>query len=906
MTSLEYAQAPVVGLNLPEWFSENSSDCIKVIDLGGNIVHMNTPGLRALEVDSAGSVLGSQWSRLWPEASRSAVLAALREAATGTIACFRAACPTAKGTAKWWDVKVHPVKAADGSVDHFLVVSRDITDLQQAHTELQAEKEIMRLATQAAGLGLWRYTPHLAQFDFQNNLALDIFGLAPSCTTLTAQQTLHEHIHPEDQERLQAALHAACAESGQMRFQGRIRLPDSTVRWMEMFGRVHRPADDSPLYLLGTVADVTDRKTVEENLHNAQVRLAATLDAGEVATWTWDIQANHLSGDRNIAYLFSLPEEVAANTPIETFLKAIHPDDIERVSARIQQAISDRAFYQETYRVLARDGKYHWVTARGRVEYDEMGVPLQLPGVVLDVTLQKEAEEKLHASEERYRALFESIDEGFCIIEILYDADGQPADYRFKESNSAFLIQGGYEATPEKTVLEIFPDLERRWIHLYAEVARTGRPVRTQDQVTALNRWFDIHAVRVGGTGSSLVAVLFSDITERRQNENDLRRLAFSLAETDQRKTEFLATLAHELRNPLAPIRNGLQLLRLAGNDQETVARVREMMERQVTQMVHLVNDLLDIARISSGKVELKKTDVDLKNIVATAIEASLPAIQFRHHDLNVVVPEEPFPLSADPTRIAQVIGNLLSNAAKYTPEGGRIELTLHREGDGAVLQVTDNGIGIPAEAQSTVFDMFAQVKANMNYAHGGLGIGLALVQSLVYMHGGRVAVSSAGSGQGSTFTIRLPLNKTVESTRHVGSESQPETAAPFNTRLRVLIVDDNEDGATSLGALIELGGHEVRLAHTGQQGMEMVEEFRPDIVFLDIGLPDMDGYAVVGKIRQLPYGKKLPVAALTGWGAKVDRIKTTEAGFDHHLVKPAPLPMIEKLLSEFARKKAT
>ncbi|MBK4735857.1 hybrid sensor histidine kinase/response regulator [Noviherbaspirillum pedocola] len=192
------------------------------------------------------------------------------------------------------------------------------------------------------------------------------------------------------------------------------------------------------------------------------------------------------------------------------------------------------------------------------------------------------------------------------------------------------------------------------------------------------------------------------------------------------------------------------------------------------------------------------------------------------------MVPEEPFSLSADLTRIAQAIGNLLNNAAKYTPEGGRIELTLYREGDGAVLQVTDNGIGIPAEAQSTVFDMFAQVKANMNYAHGGLGIGLALVQSLVYMHGGRVAVSSAGSGQGSTFTIRLPLNKTVESTRRVGSESQPETAAPFNTRLRVLIVDDNEDGAISLGALIELGGHEVRLAHTGQQGLAMVKNSGP------------------------------------------------------------------------------
>ncbi|MBK4739085.1 PAS domain-containing protein [Noviherbaspirillum pedocola] len=639
MTSLEHDPASNPSLNLPEWFSENNSDCIKVIDLVGNIVHMNSPGLRALEIDSPKSILGRQWCHTWPEANRSTVLAALQEAATGTISCFRAACPTAKGTVKWWDVKVHPVKAADSSVVHFLVVSRDITDLQQAHTELQAEKEILRLATEAAGLGLWRYTPHLNQFDFQNDLACDIFGLAPSCATLTAQQTLRERLHPDDEERFQAALQVACAGSGQMRFQGRVRRPDGTFRWIELFARVHHPPNDSPLYLIGTVADVTDRTAFKENLQDAQARLAATMDAGAVATWTWDIGKNCVIGDPNIAHLFSLPDSVASEAPIESLLKAIHPDDIERVSARIQQAINDRAFYQESYRVLARDGKYHSVIARGRVKCDETGVPVQLPGVILDVTLQKEAEDRLHASEVRYRALFDSIDEGFCIIEILYDAQEQPVDFLFIESNPAFQNQTGFRAEPNKSMLELFPNLDLRWVTLFANVAVTGKSARVQDYVEPLGRWFDVNAVRVGNAGSNRVAVLFYDISERRQNENDLRRLAFTLAETDQRKSEFLATLAHELRNPLSPIRNGLQLLRLAGDNAETVARVRDMMERQVTHMVHLVNDLLDIARISSGKVELKKVDVDLKTIVATAIEASLPAIQAKHHDLNVVVP---------------------------------------------------------------------------------------------------------------------------------------------------------------------------------------------------------------------------------------------------------------------------
>ncbi|MBK4734985.1 PAS domain-containing hybrid sensor histidine kinase/response regulator [Noviherbaspirillum pedocola] len=893
--------APGPARDLPDWFFEGSSDCIEIIDLQGNIARMNGSGLHAMEVESVEQIRNAPWMGFWPVESQPTVRAALHAALGGKTAHCRAFRPTLKGSPKWWDVNIHPVGDESGKTMHLVAVSRDMTDLHNAELALSEEKERIGLATEAAELGLWRYTPHLHLFTFQNGRARAIFGLAAGSMDRTEEQIVREAIVPEDRDRFQRAIQAACEQGERLTFHGRIRRADGEVRWVDMFGHAHRAEDGSAMYLLGTVLDITDRKSTEQALHDAQLRLAATLNAGEVATWTWDIRKNLVYGDRNIAYLFSLPEEEAHETPLESFMGAIHPDDVDRVSSSILKALQDGTFYQETYRVRARDGKFHWIVARGRVEYDAEGLPMQLPGVVLDVTLQKEIEDKLHASEDRYRALFESIDEGFCIFEILRDAQGEPIDYRFKESNSAFRTQAGYEATPGKTILEIFPDLDRRWIRLYADVAKTGQPVRIQDHVDMLNRWFDIHAVRVGGQGSEHVAVLFTDITNRRETEDDLRRLAFSLAETDQRKTEFLATLAHELRNPLAPIRNGLQLIRLAGNNADTVARVRDMMERQVTHMIHLVNDLLDIARISSGKVELKKREVDLKEIVATAIEANLPSIQNKQHELNVDVPEEAFPLEADATRIAQVLGNLLNNAAKYTPDGGQIDLSMRREGNDAILRVTDSGIGIPVEAQGSIFDMFAQVKDNMGFSHGGLGIGLSLVQSLVQLHGGDVSVSSPGSGQGSSFTVRLPL---LDSRRDSALDARSPTgkAKADGAGLRVLLIDDNVDAAQTLAELIQIGGHEVSLAHTGRQGIDAVEGFKPDIVFLDIGLPDMDGYAVLRKIRQGPIGRTVPVAALTGWGADGDRRKTADAGFDHHLVKPAPLPLIESLLAEVAQ----
>jgi CheY-like chemotaxis protein len=324
-------------------------------------------------------------------------------------------------------------------------------------------------------------------------------------------------------------------------------------------------------------------------------------------------------------------------------------------------------------------------------------------------------------------------------------------------------------------------------------------------------------------------------------------------------------------------------------------------MERQLGQMVHLVDDLLDMARISRGQIELKKERADLGNVVASAVETSLPLIDANRHSLTVHMPDEPLILDIDPTRIAQVISNLLNNAAKYTPAGGRINLTVRPESAEVIIDVTDTGIGISAESLAMVFELFAQVRGSKDRTQGGLGIGLSLVRRLVEMHGGTVSASSPGIGQGSTFTVRLPLSGRGHPP---SSTADRDTACPRDaTRpLRVLVVDDNTDAAETLATLLTTLRHTTRVASNGDQALELVREFRPDVVFLDLGMPGKDGYDVVRVLRQTAGMERVKLVALTGWGSEIDRARTEEAGFDRHLTKPASLAALQAVLSDLVQ----
>lgn len=398
--------------------------------------------------------------------------------------------------------------------------------------------------------------------------------------------------------------------------------------------------------------------------------------------------------------------------------------------------------------------------------------------------------------------------------------------------------------------------------------------------------WIEAHGSFYGADGAARLVGIVSDVTPRKLAEESLRN-------TDRRKDEFLATLAHELRNPLAPIRNALQIMRLT-KETGAVESARGIIERQLGQLVHLVDDLLDVNRISQGKVELRKVDVDVAAVVRAAVETSRPVIDAGKHNLAVQLPTAQSAIvNADPTRLGQVVANLLNNAAKYTPEGGHIDVCARCEGDEAVITVSDDGVGLSAPMLPRVFDMFAQADHTLSRSQGGLGIGLTLVKRMVEMHSGTVRAQSDGPGRGCVFTVRIPLVHGHCGAAAVGADVK----SPQGPQRRILVVDDNHDIADSTAELLSMLGHEAFVAHDGEEAIASMKREKPSIVLLDIGLPKRSGHEVARWIRAQPGGADVLLIALSGWGQRDDVRKSREAGFDMHLVKPVELETLTEII---------
>jgi PAS domain S-box-containing protein len=442
------------------------------------------------------------------------------------------------------------------------------------------------------------------------------------------------------------------------------------------------------------------------------------------------------------------------------------------------------------------------------------------------------------------------------------------------------------------------PDTLPKVIERWKDSITNGEPFEMVFPLKGADNQFRSFLTRVNPLRDEENRILYwfgtnTDISEIKQMEEALR-------DADRRKDEFLATLAHELRNPLAPIRNSLQILKMPRVDAATVQQTRDMMERQVHHLVRLVDDLLDVSRVMRGKIELRREPVELASVVARAVEIVQPLIEVQGHRLNLSLPSESLVLDADPVRLAQVVGNLLTNSAKYSETNGNIWLTARRERDQAVLSVRDTGIGIAPDMLPHVFELFVQADHTSTKAQGGLGIGLTLVKNLVEMHGGTVEAKSAGLGKGCEFIIRLPLM--VQESQQPNEKQNGEQKDTPPSGHRLLVVDDNKDAAVSLAMLLRLQGHEVRVAHDGPSALEISKSYQPGVIFLDIGMPGMDGYEVARRIRQHPGLEKVVLAALTGWGQEEDRRRTAEAGFDYHLVKPPEPKAVESLLAELKR----
>jgi PAS domain S-box-containing protein len=768
-----------------------------------------------------------------------------------------------------------------GAVVGTVLVFRDITEHKRVEDALRDSESLLRLATDAAELGMWVWDVETDHVLWLNDRPYQIFGIDPAQGPINAARFVAEFIHPDD-------VAAAARPGSHFSFQGRLQRGTGEIRWVEFKSGQAETSDGGLLRLHGTVADITERQRSAEVLRDAQARLESTLVAGDVATWSWDIPTDRVFADANMAKLFSISQRDAHGGPLAAYFKVIHEDDQQRVSKMLRRSVETGEPYEAEYRIRGADEQERFVIARGRIERDPNGISTRLLGVIFDVTRQKRAEsERARLSETLGLALM-AADLGTWEWDPLSDLTTLS-----DRAAEIYGLRPGQTYTREWMRGLIHLDHRERTREAALRVATDRKDYNVEYPLDRPNEkctWVAVRGRGIYDAEGRLTRMLgvVQDVSDRKETEETLR-------DSDRKKDEFLALLAHELRNPLAPIRNGLQVIRLAGGNAQMLDQARAMMDRQLTHMVRLVDDLLDVSRISRNKMELRLAQISLADVIAAAVETARPAVEAAGHTLNVSLPPHPITLSGDLTRLAQVFSNLLTNSAKYTPESGQIWLSVEAYGTEVIVAVRDNGIGIPHRSLPTIFDMFSQVDRSIERSSGGLGIGLALVKGLVEMHGGTVSVESAGSGQGSTFRVRLPIVESLDSTENPDSFSNGRQG-PYR---RVLVVDDNRDGAESMAMMLELSGDKVRMAHDGFEAIEAAQQFRPEIILMDVGMPRLNGLEATRRIRSESWGQNMTIIAVTGWGQDSDKERSRQAGCDGHLVKPVNLRDLEKMLDD-------
>ncbi|MBL9107385.1 MAG: PAS domain S-box protein [Myxococcales bacterium] len=655
-----------------------------------------------------------------------------------------------------------------------------------------------------------------------------------------------------------------------------------------------------------------------ESVEEAQARLAAIVESSDDAIVSKSLDGVIRTWNAGAERLFGYTAAEAVGRAITLIIPPERLAEEQSILERLFRGERITSF--ETVRV-AKDGRRLDISLTVSPVRDARGHVIGASKVARDITEHKRVtralERTLEREREQARTFRQVADASLAIhaagslervLAVLAEEARRilGADRAFASlTTSAELSQSSVTAA----LADGLPGRERPPppAELVREVCRANRTVRRAD-VPGLRGW--LAAPLVGRGGDNLGIVHLCDKHHGSFDDNDeavLSQLAHitsiavennnlnaTLRDQDRRKDEFLALLAHELRNPLAPLRNGLQVLRLS-DDPPVRRRAQGMMDRQLDHMVRLIDDLLDIARINRQKLELRRARVLLADVVHAAVETARPLVDAAGHHLEVVLPGEPVVLDADLTRLAQVISNLLTNSAKYTDPGGHIRLSAELQGDGVRVVVRDDGLGIPRASLASIFEMFSQVDRTLERARGGLGIGLALVKGLVEMHGGSITADSQGDDRGSTFTVVLPL---APRPPDEPSQAADHGARPVSGR-RILVVDDNRDAALTMAAMLELNGDETQVAFDGLEALAAAERFRPQAILMDMGMPGLNGYDATRRIREQPWGRAIAIVALTGWGQAHDRARSRAAGCDGHLVKPAGFDDLDRLLTD-------
>lgn len=656
---------------------------------------------------------------------------------------------------------------------------------------------------------------------------------------------------------------------------------DGTERPIDESAAPIREGADRPTGTVLVFRDVTARHQEERLRHAGEERLSTALAAARMVAWEWTPSDRKLRVSETAAEVFGLPNGVGL-TGIDQGLALVHPDDVEMYEATYRDAIARRGSYQLYYRLIRpTDGRTIWIEERGNTVFDQPDGGVRLFGVATDVTDRRRVEDEAGRMAEKLRLALDAADLGTW--------EWNPATDEMIASDRTSEMYGiapGVPYSREWGRHLLHPDDQQRAREAAQRAMAEKRDYSIEYRLAHRPMWVAAHGRGVYDAAGNLVRMhgVVQDVSERKRAELELR-------DADRKKDDFIALLAHELRNPLAPIRNGLEVLRLSDGDALAAGKARDMMDRQLTHMVRLIDDLLDVSRIGRNKMELRRERISLAEVVNTAVEASQPAIDAAGHELIISLPHDPVFLDADLTRLAQVFSNLLTNSAKYTARGGKIWLTATKVLDAVTVEVRDTGIGIPQAALPNIFDMFSQVDRSIERITGGLGIGLALVKGLTEMHGGTVIAASDSSG--STFTVNLP----VLTDRTLEPVARPNAPIASGKGKRILVADDNRDGAESLSMMLTLLGNTVRTAHDGIQAITVAEAFRPELILMDVGMPRLNGYEATRAIRNQAWGNDIKIVALTGWGQDGDRELSRQSGCNGHLVKPVSLVELETVL---------
>ena len=787
---------------------------------------------------------------------------------------------------RWFDVSVTPIgEPRDHQVAIFF---RDVSGRRIAERALLRRQSQFETLLNEAPLGMYLVDAGF-RFRAANPAALPTFAGIADLIGRDVEEVTHIMWPPERADAFVRLLRHTLATGETF-----VSLDDTEVRYdlgiAEYYSwQINRIALPEGGY--GVVCyfrDIAAEVEARTRLADSEAKYRNTFESAPIAVLTFDC-------DTIVQSCNALAAELLAQEPacgvirLENLLTLCQADGTPIPSADnpLVSVLSTGASLRNRHVLIERlDGSRFAVMLSVAAQKTASGAIIGAIASFVDVS------ERLKAEEARLRSQ----------QELLFVMDSMPqkiwtatADARIEYLNPPWMEFTGLAGDDVRDWTRtgfIHPDDLAQTLAAWERGFATGTPIQIEHRFQRADgeyRWHISRCVPMRDADGSIVQWVGSstDIHVQRQAADDM-------ANANLRKDEFLAMLAHELRNPLAPIRNALQILQAANGAPESLRFASAIIDRQTTQMVRLVDELLDVSRISRGTIDLRCETIRLDTVIQQAVETSRPAIEHARHHFSVILPDRPIYLSGDAVRLVQVFGNLLNNAGKFTDAGGRIELRAARLGDEVIVSVRDSGIGIPAPMLSRVFEMFTQVDHSLERSRGGLGIGLSLVQRLVELHHGTVIATSAGPGEGSVFTVRLPVLADVEPDALSVRDTPAHVAAAAR---RVLVVDDNEDAADSLVMHIRLSGHDARVVYDGLEALDAAEAFRPELMLLDIGLPRMNGFDVARRIRQSTWGKRILLVALSGWGQPEDRRKSEEAGFDTHLVKPIDHEMLSQLL---------